>query len=95
MATGADRIMVSWDPPPLETQNGVITTYSLTCQPEELLLANHSVSYSAPGAYLLTGFSPAQTYSCSVYASTASGHGPPAVQTVTLLDDGEIINEDI
>lgn len=88
-ATGPDSISVSWNPPPQQAWNGNITAYSLICQPEELVEATFPVSYPAPGSYSLRGFSPATTYNCSVFASTAGGSGPSALQTVTLLDDGE------
>lgn len=89
VATGPDSINVSWDPPPQQAQNGNITAYSLTCQPEDPAQAMLPITYPAPGSYNLRGFSPATTYNCSVFASTAGGSGPSALQTVTLLDDGE------
>lgn len=88
VATGSNSIEVSWGSPPLEAQNGIIISYSLTCQPEELVSTSLPVAYSAAGNYSLSGFRPATTYNCTVVAATASGSGPPALQAITLLDDG-------
>lgn len=90
MATGPESITVSWDPPPTEAQNGIIISYTLSCQPESMA-GNFPAMYSTAGNYSLDGFTPATTYNCSVFASTAGGTGPAALQTVTLLDDGIII----
>ncbi len=87
MATGPESVSASWGPPPLETQNGIITAYNLTCQPEGLV-ADLLAVYPAAGNYSLSGFSPATTYNCTVFAVTAGGSGPPATQAVTLFDDG-------
>ena len=87
VATGPVSISASWSPPPQEAQNGIITAYLFTCQPEELVSAIPA-TFPAAGSYSLSGFSPATTYNCSVLATTAGGSGPPALQTVTLLDDG-------
>ena len=79
---------VSWGPPPLEAQNGIITAYILTCQPEENVEALPA-TYPVAGNYLINGFTPASTYTCSVYATTAGGSGPQVTQDITLLDDGK------
>ena len=80
----------SWSPPPEEAQNGVITSYTLTCQPEQLL-TNLPVTYSVAGTYDISGFTPATVYNCSVYATTAGGNGPPALQFITTPDDGNCV----
>lgn len=88
VTTGSESISVSWGPPPPEAQNGIITSYNLSCQPEEDVFDSLQATYSTVGNYSLLGFRPATTYNCSVFASTAGGSGPEALQTVTLLDDG-------
>ena len=80
-------IRFSWNPPPEETHNGIITSYILSCQPEEAL-PNLPASYATAGTYVISGFSAATLYNCSVYATTAGGRGPPALQMVTTPDDG-------
>lgn len=87
VAIGPDTIQASWDPPPQDARNGIILAYNLTCQPEVLTTALPT-TYPAAGIYRLTGFSPATTYNCTIFASTAGGNGPPAIEVVTLLDDG-------
>ena len=67
VAVGPDSVGVSWDPPPLEAQNGNIIAYTLTCQPEELLEVLPT-TYLTAGNYSLSGFSPATTYNCTLYA---------------------------
>ena len=81
----------SWNPPPAETQNGVITSYTLTCQPDESVL-NLPATYTGTGPYTITDFSAGSVYNCSVYASTAGGSGPPALQSITTPDDGNWIS---
>lgn len=81
----------SWNPPPAETQNGVITSYTLTCHPNESIL-NFPVTYTGAGSYTITGFSAGTVYNCSVYASTAGGSGPPALQIITTPDDGNCMH---
>ena len=87
-ATSSENITVSWDPPPRESQNGMITAYTLTCQPQELETPL-PVTYSAAGTYILSGFRPATSYNCTIFAATAGGNGPTTYQVVTLLADGK------
>ena len=89
MATSSDSISVSWNPPPEGEQNGVITGYTFTCQPEELLDRNFPIFYSTHGTHNLDGFRPATSYNCSIFAMTAGGSGPSVLQEVSLLDGGE------
>ena len=88
MATSSNAIHVSWNPPPLSEQNGVITGYSLTCIPYDQD-TNLTQSYSTHGMFSVSGFIPATTYNCSVFAGTSGGRGPAVYQTVTLLDDSK------
>ena len=88
MAVGPDEIVATWAPPPLNTHNGIIVSYSLTCQRDQEL--SIQATFPSAGSYNLSGFMPATTYNCTVFAATAVGSGPPAAQAVTLLDDGEI-----
>jgi len=90
MATSSNSIRATWNPPPLNEQNGIITSYSLTC----LLYdqdTNITQLYSTHGTFSVSGFIPAATYNCSVFARTSGGRGPSVYQTVTLLDDGKTI----
>ena len=84
------NLQFSWNPPPVDAQNGVIIAYTLSCQPEEAL-TSLPVTYTSTGTYVLSGFSAATVYNCSVYAATAGGSGPSALQTIATLDDGNHI----
>ena len=86
-STSPYTLRFSWNPPPEETQNGVITTYTLTCEPEETL-PNLPATYTTAGTYIIGGFNAATVYNCSVFAATAGGNGPPALQMITTPDDG-------
>ena len=44
--------------------------------------------YPAAGNYNHSGFRPTTMYNCSVYATTIGGRGPPAIQLITMPDDG-------
>ena len=92
-ATTPTSIMFHWSPPPEDDQNGIITSYVLTCQSEaETVPVMVSMRYPTAGSYSISGFSSTITYNCSVYAITAGGSGPSATQTITMPNDG-IISE--
>ena len=91
MATSSESVIVSWGPPPPAAQNGIITLYILTCQSEERNEdLTMTMKFPEEGEYSLSGFRPATTYSCTVLAITGGGSGPPAMQTITLPDDGKL-----
>lgn len=88
--TSPYSLSFSWNPPPEETQNGIITAYTLICEPQAEL-PTFPVTYMTTGTYVITGFSAATAYSCSVYAATVGGNGPPAIENITTPDDGNFI----
>ena len=91
-ATNPTSIQFDWSPPPETDQNGIITSYVLTCQSEaETMPAMFQMSYSTAGSYNISGFSSTITYNCSVYAITAAGSGPAASQIITMPDDGKLV----
>ena len=83
--TGSRTVKLSWSAPIEEDQNGIITSYSLSCQPEfnglPAVLGN-------PGSYSFTGLTPVTEYNCTVYASTAVGDGPSMITSFTMPEDG-------
>ena len=88
-ATSPTSILFYWGPPPEDDQNGIITSYVLSCRSEaETVPVAFPMSYPTAGSYNISGFSPTITYNCSVYAVTAGGSGPSATQTITMPDDG-------
>ena len=84
-STDPHTLLFSWEEVPLEQQNGNITAYTLSCQPDVVTLP---ATYSLSGRYSINGFSPATVYNCSVYASTAGGSGPSVVRFVATQHDG-------
>ena len=75
-------LVVSWDPPAYDMQNGVITRYTLSCtnsngEPLDLTL-------SSPQTIYLGVFTPLSMYSCTISASTIVGPGPLATASVTV-----------
>ena len=75
-------LSVSWDAPVDDMQNGVITTYTLSCtnsdeQALDLILNSTQTIY-------LGVFTPLLVFSCSVYASTVIGAGPMASNSITV-----------
>ena len=86
-------IRFHWSPPPEDDQNGIITSYVLTCQSEvETVPITFPMTYQTAGSYNISGFRPTITYNCSVYAVTVGGSGPTATETITMPNDG-IISE--
>ena len=73
----SNSITLSWEPPPPENRNGIINSYTLSCDVEagtniELIL--NPVSQMS-----LYDLSPNTEYTCRVAASTAVGIGPYTV----------------
>ena len=77
---GLETLTFHWDPPPPNATNGLVVSYSLSCSP-----AYGPVLFVGAGSVntKLEGFESDTTYTCSVFASTLVGDGPPAMQTAT------------
>ena len=97
MATGSSRTLsFSWDPPPLNHRNGLITNYNLTCYetvggnvslvttPTFPLVLNESGSVQLS----LRKFRPGTLFNCSVTSSNEAGTGPPAFTDITTVEEG-------
>ncbi|CAI8054375.1 hypothetical protein GBAR_LOCUS29678 [Geodia barretti] len=82
---GDREVEFSWSPPPPTQQNGVITSYTLSCSPSPSSLPQSPSSQS--GSLTATSFSPNTLYSCSLTAENSQGSGPPAVVTFTTEED--------
>ena len=80
---GERQVVFSWSPPLVTQQNGVITSYTLSCSP------SLPQSPFLSGSLTVTGFSPDTAYSCSVVATNSKGSGPPANITFTTQQDCE------
>ncbi len=80
-------VTLSWSAPAEEDQNGIISGYTLSCQPE---FRGLPTAVNDPGEYLYEGLTPATEYECAVYASTAVGDGPPVMVVFTTPEDGMV-----
>ena len=82
---GPQTVEISWSSPDEVNRNGIITGYTLACEPG---IEGLPTEFAAPGSYVLEDFIPAKQYTCTVYASTAPGSGPPANTTFVTPEDG-------
>jgi hypothetical protein len=81
---GEREVEFSWSPPPPTQQNGVITSYTLSCSPSPSSLPQFP---SDSGPLTVAGFSPNTAYSCSVVATNSQGSGPPVTTSFTTEED--------
>ena len=81
-----EMVFFSWEPPPPDQQNGLITRYDIVCTPSsgsgELL---NGMSNGALNA-TVGMFTPATQYSCTITASTSVGTGPGISVTVVTCE---------
>ena len=77
-----EMVLISWQPPPPDQQNGVITRYDIVCTPSSG--SGEPVNGMSDGALNATVemFTPATQYSCNITASTSAGTGPGNTVTV-------------
>ena len=81
-------ITFSWAPILDEEQNGMILSYTITCDPfinpisvpDNMDMTTYTNTHH--------GFSPATHYTCTIVALTLDGNSPSATTTVTTMDDG-------
>ena len=78
----------SWHPPAVTEQNGMITSYTLACNPKQDGVASVTEIYVNAGSHILGGFRPATEYNCTVFASNSISHSPEAT-TVTISAQDE------
>ena len=76
-----EMLFFSWQPPPPNLQNGMITEYTIVCTPSG---SGPSVEYvndvNFNGTVMM--FTPATQYTCAFTASTSAGPGIAAVLPV-------------
>ncbi len=83
----ATSLQLSWDPPPINTQNGLIINYNIvlkqifnpsTCNDRFLNQTNdtRNIIVNNETQYVLNGLFPSTTYKIAVLASTRAGSGP-------------------
>lgn len=69
-----NSITLSWEPPLPEFRNGIINSYTLSCDAEDG--TNIDLILNAVSQISLYDLSPNTEYTCRVAASTAPGMGP-------------------
>ena len=84
-------ILVSWSPPPLENQNGIIILYHLNYSSDEAFAGpdGNFIVNATRTTMLVNGLEEFVTYSFTVAAETSAGIGPysdPAVNATTFQD---------
>lgn len=95
IVTSSTGLMVSWEPPAPEDQNGEIVGYSVTVETEEQdrvsrSTQTHFIAGGGSSNFSLEGLHPFTNYTITVSASTQVGEGPPTPpQTVQTPEDGE------
>ena len=73
-----EMLFFSWQPPPPNQQNGMITEYTIVCTPSEDGQRVEYVNDISLNATVMM-FTPATQYNCAFTASTSAG---PGVQTI-------------
>lgn len=83
----SSSIFLSWNAPPIQNQNGLITLYHLNLTS---LINGYSIFYTSYNTTIqINGLSAYTTYSCMVAAETSIGRGPyTTVITFTTMEDG-------
>ena len=82
-------LVFSWAPPAPADRNGIITSYTLACDPTVDDLPVSLTTLTAT----IGGFEPFTVYECSVLASTSEGDGPAVTVMITTLEDGEYCSD--
>ncbi len=87
-ALTSTSLNVSWEAPPSQDQQGIITNYTVYYQTEQDMSLSQSITVSV--LYVeLTELEKFTVYNVSVSASTIVGGGPVANDTVRTLSDSE------
>ena len=89
MSATARTINLSWSPPLPKQQNGIITSYGLSCSAGGSS-ATHTAIVSTT-SHTFSGLEPFTSYTCSVHASTVVGDGPAAIKTVVTDEDSKLL----
>lgn len=88
-ALSSDSIQISWQPPPLPDQNGVITGYTINITSLDSGVTLQRTT--ATNTLQVSNLSPFTIYSCTLAAMTAVGLGPFSYFfTVQTHEDGKI-----
>ena len=87
--TSSTSLILRWEPPELEDQNGVIIGYVVNVTAVETGMIFQLSS--SDSSLMATGLRPFTTYICRIAARTAVGVGPYSIAvTAVTLQDGEL-----
>ena len=82
----ARSLNLTWSPPLSSQQNGIIISYIVTCSSQQ-----HTVNRTKLDGHSnfvqIADLVPGSNYSCSVYASTIVGSGPPAMKSAVTEEE--------
>ena len=89
-AINSSSLRLTWEEPPAEEQNGVITSYSISVT---ILETEERLSFTVAGTrFELHNLHPFYMYSVTIAAATVNGTGPySAVFSIQLPPDGELL----
>ena len=75
--TGSRTVVISWDPPLFEDQNGIITYYLLLISEEQFNVSDRVINTTSDAnTYTVTELEEYDNYTCRVAAATRIGPGP-------------------
>ncbi|CAF87246.1 unnamed protein product, partial [Tetraodon nigroviridis] len=82
-------LLVSWAPPPLEFQNGVITGYTIQYSNTEGIKVSKRIDRITPesSSYLLENLQKWTEYGITVRAQTEAGEGPESLQLLIRTEE--------
>ena len=91
VATSPQSVVIAWDPPLPESQNGVITSYVIDVI--EVETGEMFQLFSTTSNLTIDSLSPYTTYVCVIAAMTSIGVGPSSGNvTLRTLEDGKKIS---
>ena len=87
VSIGSRNVVLSWTLPNEDGRNGMIASYTATCNDSDGVLVNTSTTVGL--TTMFEGLCPYSFYSCSVVATTSGGDGPPAILNFTTASDSK------
>ena len=87
-ANSSRSILVQWDPPPLQQQNGVLTGYTVNIT--QIAGEQRFHFQTTEQSLYVEGLTPHTTYECIIAAMTRVGTGPfSGIFTLQTFEEGE------